>query len=122
MVTINEELEAAKQAQAVISTLSTSALNSDVVAAVRNATSVATNAITTFPGEAFLNDARAARNSVCITSLFSLFAIAILHESTERIFPDSAGSFRSFRSVGLYMYRRDSYPRTKAIVVNTHVN
>jgi hypothetical protein len=41
MVMIDEELEAAKAAQAVISTLSTSALNSNVVAALRSATSVA---------------------------------------------------------------------------------
>ena len=58
MVMIDEELEAAKAAQAVISTLSTSALNSNVVAALRSATSVATNAITTFPSEGPLNEAR----------------------------------------------------------------
>ena len=51
MVMIDEELEAAKAAQAVISTLSTSALNSNVVAALRSAASVATNAITTFSSE-----------------------------------------------------------------------
>jgi hypothetical protein len=58
MVMIDEELEAAKAAQAVISTLSTSALNSNVVAALRSAKSVATNAITTFPSEGPLNEAR----------------------------------------------------------------
>jgi hypothetical protein len=58
MVTVHEELEAAKRAQTVISTLSTAALNSDVVAVLRSATDVATNAITTFPSEGPLNEAR----------------------------------------------------------------
>ena len=58
MVTIDEELNAAKAAQTVISTLSTSALNSNVVAVLRSAASVATRAITTFQSEGPLNEAR----------------------------------------------------------------
>jgi len=58
MVSFDEELEAAKQAQTVISTLSTSALSSDIVMALRSAASVGTNAITTFPSEGPLNEAR----------------------------------------------------------------
>ena len=58
VVSLHEELEAAKQAQTVISTLSTSALNWNVVAVLRSAMSVATNAITTFPSEEPLNEAR----------------------------------------------------------------
>jgi hypothetical protein len=59
MVTIDEEIEAAKQTQSVISRLSTSsAPNSNVVAALRKAKDVAAHAISIFPGEAPLNDAR----------------------------------------------------------------
>ena len=58
-VTIDEEMEAAKQTQAVISRLSTSsAPDSNVVAALRKAKDVAAHAISIFPGEAPLNDAR----------------------------------------------------------------
>jgi hypothetical protein len=59
MVTIDEEIEAAKQTQAVLSRLSTSsAPDSNVVAALRKAKDVAAHAISIFPGEAPLNDAR----------------------------------------------------------------
>jgi hypothetical protein len=59
MVTVDEELEAAKQAQAVISKLSTaSVLNSNDVATLRNAYDVARRAVTTFPSEGPLNEAR----------------------------------------------------------------
>ena len=59
MVTIDEEIEAAKQTQAVISTLSTSsAPDSNAVATLRKAKDVAAHAISIFPGEARLNDAR----------------------------------------------------------------
>jgi hypothetical protein len=59
MVTIDEELEAAKQAQAVISTLSTSAApDRNSVAALRKVKDVAVQAISSFPSEALLNDAR----------------------------------------------------------------
>jgi hypothetical protein len=59
VVTFDEELEAAKQAQTVISTLSISAaLNSNDVIALHRAAFVAMNAITTFPSEGPLNEAR----------------------------------------------------------------
>jgi hypothetical protein len=59
MVTIDEELEAAKQAQGVISKLSTSSvLNSNDVATLRNTYDVARKAMTTFPSEEPLNEAR----------------------------------------------------------------
>jgi hypothetical protein len=59
MVTIDEEIKAAKQTQAVISTLSTSlAPDSNAVATLRKAKDVAAHAISIFPREAPLNDAR----------------------------------------------------------------
>jgi hypothetical protein len=59
LVTIDEELDTAKQTQAVISGLSLSSTpDSNVVAALRKAKDVAAHAISVFPGEAPLNDAR----------------------------------------------------------------
>jgi hypothetical protein len=59
MVTFDEELEAAKQAQTVISTLSiSSAPHPNIVAALRNAYDVARRAIFAFSNEALLDDAR----------------------------------------------------------------
>jgi hypothetical protein len=59
MVTIDEELEAAKQAQTVISTLSASSVpDPNIVATLRKVKDVAVQAISIFPGEALLNDAR----------------------------------------------------------------
>jgi hypothetical protein len=59
MVGIDEELEAAKQAQAVISTLPiSSALDPNIVATLRRVKDVAAQAISIFPSEALLNDAR----------------------------------------------------------------
>jgi hypothetical protein len=59
MVTIDEELEAAKQAQTVISTLPTSsALDPNIVVALRKVKDVAAQAISIFPSQAPLNDAR----------------------------------------------------------------
>ena len=59
LVTIDEELETAKQTQAVISGLSLSSTpDSDVVATLRKAKDVAAHAISIFPREAPLNDAR----------------------------------------------------------------
>jgi hypothetical protein len=54
VVTIDEE-EAARQAQAVVSSLSTSAPNPNIVATLRKATAMATGAMT---GEGSLNEAR----------------------------------------------------------------
>jgi hypothetical protein len=59
MVTIDEELEAAKQAQTVTSTLSiSSAPDPNSVVALRKVKDVAAQAISIFPNEAPLNDAR----------------------------------------------------------------
>jgi hypothetical protein len=59
VVSIDEELKAAKQAQTVISTLSiSSALDPNIAATLRNAKDVATRAITTFSSEGPLNEAR----------------------------------------------------------------
>ena len=58
MVSIDEELTAARAAQTVISALSISGLNSNVVAGLRSAASLALHAITTFPSEGPLNEAR----------------------------------------------------------------
>jgi hypothetical protein len=59
VVTIDEELETAKQTQTVICRLSTSsAPDPNVVATLRKAKDVAAHAISTFPKEALLNDAR----------------------------------------------------------------
>ena len=59
MVGIDEEIEAAKQAQTVISTLPiSSAPDPNIVAALRKVKDVAVQAISIFPSEALLNDAR----------------------------------------------------------------
>jgi hypothetical protein len=58
VVSIDEEREAAKQAQAVISTLSTSAPDPNSVAELRKVKDVAAQAISIFPSEDSLNDAR----------------------------------------------------------------
>jgi hypothetical protein len=59
MVTIDEELEAAKQAQSVISTLSISSTpDPNTVAALRKIKDVAVQAISIFPSQDLLNDAR----------------------------------------------------------------
>jgi hypothetical protein len=59
MDTIDEELEAAKQAQAVISTLSASSVpDPNIVAALRNASEVARHSILPFPREDLLDEAR----------------------------------------------------------------
>jgi hypothetical protein len=59
MVNIDEELEAAKQAQTVISALSTSsAPDPKIVAALRSVKDVAAQAISIFPSDDLLNDAR----------------------------------------------------------------
>jgi len=58
VVSIEEELEAAKQAQTVISTLSISAPNPNIVATLRNAKDKAARAMTSFPSERLLNEAR----------------------------------------------------------------
>jgi hypothetical protein len=59
LVTIDEELETAKQTQAVISELSISSTpDSNVVATLRKAKDIAAHAISIFPREAPLNDAR----------------------------------------------------------------
>jgi hypothetical protein len=59
MVTIDEELEAAKQAQSVISTLSISSIpDPNTVAALRKIKDVAVQAISIFPSQDLLNDAR----------------------------------------------------------------
>jgi hypothetical protein len=59
LVTIDEKLETAKQTQAVISGLSlSSSPDAGVVATLRKAKDVAAHAISIFPREAPLNDAR----------------------------------------------------------------
>jgi hypothetical protein len=59
MVGTDEEIEAARQAQAVISTLPiSSALDPNIVATLRRVKDVAAQAISIFPSEALLNDAR----------------------------------------------------------------
>jgi hypothetical protein len=59
LVTIDEELETAKQTQAVIGELSISSMpNSNIVATLRKAKDVAAHAISIFPREAPVNDAR----------------------------------------------------------------
>jgi hypothetical protein len=57
MVTIDEELDAAKAAKAAIETLSTTAPSPFIATTLRNAREVATRAMT-FLGEGPLNDAR----------------------------------------------------------------
>jgi hypothetical protein len=58
LVTIDEELETAKQTQAVISGLSLSSTTDSDVVTLRKAKDVAAHAISIFPREAPLNDAR----------------------------------------------------------------
>jgi hypothetical protein len=59
LVTIDEELETAKLTQAIISRLTVSSTpDSDVVTTLRKAKDVAAHAISIFPREALLNDAR----------------------------------------------------------------
>ena len=64
MVIIDEELETAKQAQAVIGTLSASSVpDPNIVVALRNVSDVARRSILPFPREDLLDEAR--KGGVC---------------------------------------------------------
>jgi hypothetical protein len=80
VVTIDEELEAARQAQSVISRLSTSsAPNPNDVETLRKAKDVAAHAISIFPSEAPLNDAR---NQI-VHAIFDLIRSPLTQEKID---------------------------------------